>query len=250
MTEVPVNGTENYAAEAPELFKRYESISFADAHRLVMHLIPTAPSRVLDIGSGTGRDAAGFAALGHSVVAVEPTEELRRGAMLLHPSPMIDWLDDSLPDLVAMRTRGEEFDVVMLTAVWMHLDGLQRRQALPNVAALVRNSGVVIMSLRHGPVPPGRRMFEVSAEETIALAQPLGLRCILRREAAPSLRQPGVTWTWLAFRKEPRPTTGGPSRGEQPARAGPAMLATRSRRTLFVPRRLDAPQGRGKNALC
>jgi ubiquinone/menaquinone biosynthesis C-methylase UbiE len=45
--------------------KRYESISFADHHRLVMHLIPTAPSRVLDIGAGTGRDAAGFAALGH-----------------------------------------------------------------------------------------------------------------------------------------------------------------------------------------
>ena len=203
MRAVRISGTENYAEEAPELLKRYESITFADAHRLVMHLIPTAPSRVLDIGSGTGRDAAGFAALGHSVVAVEPTEELRRGAMLRHPSPMIEWLDDSLPDLAAMRGRGEEFDVVMLTAVWMHLDGPQRRRAMPNVAALVRNGGVVIMSLRHGPVPPGRRMFEVSAEETVALAQPLGLCCVLRQEAQPSLRQPGVTWTRLAFRKAP-----------------------------------------------
>jgi protein-L-isoaspartate O-methyltransferase len=35
---------------------------------------------VLDIGSGTGRDAAGLAAMGHSVVAVEPTAELRIGA--------------------------------------------------------------------------------------------------------------------------------------------------------------------------
>jgi len=216
MRAVRVSGTESYAEEAPELLKRYESISFGDAHRLVMHLIPTAPSRVLDIGSGTGRDAAGLAALGHSVVAVEPTEELRRGAMLLHPSSMIEWLDDSLPDLAAIRARGEEFDVVMLTAVWMHLDELQRRRAMPNVAALVRNGGVVMISLRHGPVPPGRRMFEVSAEETIALAQPLGLCRILRREAEPSLRQPGVTWTWLAFRKAQHPTAGGPSRGEQP----------------------------------
>jgi 2-polyprenyl-3-methyl-5-hydroxy-6-metoxy-1,4-benzoquinol methylase len=217
MRAVRVSGTENYADEAPELLKRYESISFADAHRLVMHLIPTAPSRVLDIGSGTGRDAAGFAALGHSVVAVEPTEELRRGAMLLHPSPMIEWLDDSLPDLAAIRAHGEEFDVVMLTAVWMHLDGMRRRQAMPNVAALVHNDGVVMMSLRHGPVPPGRRMFEVSAGETIALAQPLGLCCILRQEAEPSLRQPGVTWTRLAFRKAQHLTTGGPSQGERPA---------------------------------
>jgi hypothetical protein len=114
---------------------------------------------------------------------------------------MIEWVDDSLPDLAAVRTRGEEFDVVMLSAVWMHLDALQRRQAMPTVIALVRNGAVVILSLRHGPVPPGRRMFEVSAEETIALAQPLGLRCTLNQEAEPSLRQPGVSWTRLAFRK-------------------------------------------------
>ena len=100
-----------------------------------------------------------------------------------------------------MRVRGEEFDVVMLTAVWMHLDELQRRQAMPNVSALVRNGGAMIMSLRHGPVPPGRRMFEVSAEETIALAQPLGLRCTLNRQPEPSLHQPGISWTRLAFRK-------------------------------------------------
>jgi len=203
MRAARVSGTENYAEEAPELLERYESISFADQHRFVMHLIPTAPSRVLDIGAGTGRDAAGFAALGHSVVAIEPTEELRRGAMLLHPSPMIEWIDDSLPDLAAMRARGEEFDVVMLTAVWMHLDTQQRSRAMPNLVALVRNRGVVIMSLRHGPVPPGRRMFEVSAEETIALGQPYGLSCILNRAAEPSLRQPGVSWTRLAFQKAP-----------------------------------------------
>jgi 2-polyprenyl-3-methyl-5-hydroxy-6-metoxy-1,4-benzoquinol methylase len=201
MKAARISGTENYAEEAPELLKRYESISFADAHARVLHLIPLAPCRVLDIGAGTGRDAAGFASLGHSVVAVEPTEELRRGAMLLHSSPMIEWLDDSLPNLAIVRTRSEEFDVLMLSAVWMHLDEVQRRMAMPNVAALVRNGGIVIMSLRHGPIPPGRRMFEVSAEETIALAQRSNLHCTLNQEAEPSLRQPGVSWTRLAFQK-------------------------------------------------
>src|SRR6266436_10400478 len=89
MKAARISGTENYDVEAPELLKRYESISFADAHAPVLHLIPPAPCRTLDIGAGTGRDAAGLLALGHSVVAVEPTEELRRGAMLLHPSQMI-----------------------------------------------------------------------------------------------------------------------------------------------------------------
>jgi 2-polyprenyl-3-methyl-5-hydroxy-6-metoxy-1,4-benzoquinol methylase len=198
---VRISGTENYAEEARELLKRYESISFADTHRTVMHLIPKEPCRVLDIGAGTGRDAAGFAAMGHRVVAAEPTEEMRCGAMALHPSPLIGWLDDSLPDLASLRARDEQFDVVMLTAVWMHLDEQQRRQGIPNVAALVGSGGVMIMTLRHGPVPLGRRMFEVSAEETISLAEPLGLRCVLNRPAESSLRQPGVSWTRLAFRK-------------------------------------------------
>jgi SAM-dependent methyltransferase len=201
MKSVRVSGTEHYAEEAPDLLKRYESISFADTHRSVLQLIPNEPCRVLDIGAGTGRDAAGFAGLGHRVVAVEPTEEMRRGAMALHPSPLIEWLDDSLPDLATVLARGGQFDVVMLTAVWMHLDQQQRRRAIPNVAALVRDGGAMIMTLRHGPVPAGRRMFQVSAEETIGLAQPLGFRCVLNRQAESSLCQPGVTWTRLAFLK-------------------------------------------------
>jgi protein-L-isoaspartate O-methyltransferase len=86
-----VSGTEGYAEEAEALIKQYkeisrvkaaahlrqESVSFADVHEQVLHLIPTVPGRVLDIGSGTGRDAAAFAAMGHHVIAVEPTGELR-----------------------------------------------------------------------------------------------------------------------------------------------------------------------------
>jgi hypothetical protein len=89
----------------------------------------------------------------------------------------------------------------MLTAVWMHLDAQQRRRAMRNVAALVRESGVMMISLRHGPVPSGRRMFEVSADETIGLAQPLGLRCMVNGQAESSFRQPDVSWTRLAFLK-------------------------------------------------
>jgi SAM-dependent methyltransferase len=202
VTLVRVSGTEGYADEAEELFRLYESIPAADAHRAVLHLIPAAPSRILDIGSGTGRDAAWFAAQGHRVVAVEPTDAMRLPAMALHPSPRIEWLDDSLPDLALLRARGERFDVVMLTAVWMHLDAQQRRQAMPNLASLVRTGGAVIMKIRHGPIPAGRRMFEISAEETIELARMQDLQPVLnvRTESTQEQnRMAGVSWTNLAF---------------------------------------------------
>ena len=203
-----VSGTEGYADGAEELFKLYESISAADVHRAVLHLIPTAPSSILDIGSGTGRDAAWFASMGHRVVAVEPTDAMRIPAMALHPSPRIEWLDDSLPDLAALLARGEKFDVVMLTAVWMHLDAEQRRRAIPNLASLVRQGGAVIMQIRHGPVPVGRRMFEVSPEETIELAQTQDLHPVLNLRSESNQernRAAGVTWTNLAFVKEKEP---------------------------------------------
>ena len=200
----PVSGTEGYAEEAEALFRQYESIAFTDAHRAVLHLIPAVPGRVLDIGSGTGRDAAWFAGRGNSVVAVEPTDAMRLPATVLHPSPRIDWLNDSLPDLAVLRGRGETFDLVMLTAVWMHLDEDQRRQAMPHLAALVRPGGTIIMKIRHGPVPPGRRMFEVGAEETMELARSAGLHPVLnvRTESSQEKnRAAGVSWINLAFVK-------------------------------------------------
>jgi protein-L-isoaspartate O-methyltransferase len=130
------SGTEGYADEAPTLARQYESIAFAEVHRQIMFLIPPAPARTVDIGAGTGRDAAGFAAMGHTVTAVEPTAEMRDTAMALHPSPRIEWVDDSLPDLALLHARGEEFDVVMLTAVWMHLDERQRQRTMPRIAGL------------------------------------------------------------------------------------------------------------------
>jgi SAM-dependent methyltransferase len=204
VTSVRVSGTEGYAEEAEELFRVYESFPAADAHRAVLHLIPTSPGCILDIGSGTGRDAAWFVSMGHRVVAVEPTDAMRIPAMALHPSPQIEWLNDCLPDVALLRARGERFDVVMLSAVWMHLDAEQRGQAMPNVAALVRPGGVVIMKIRHGPVPEGRRMFEVSAEETIQLARRHGLHPVLNlwtESRQESNRLAGITWTNLAFVK-------------------------------------------------
>jgi SAM-dependent methyltransferase len=203
MPDIAISGTEGYADEAETLVKQYESLAFADVHGSVLHLVPATTSLVLDIGAGTGRDAAGFAAMGHHVVAVEPTHALRSRAAELHPSPHIEWLDDSLPELTQVMTLGMTLDVVMLTAVWMRLDLAQRQRAMPRVASLLRPGGVVIMSLRYGPVPQGRRMFVVSVEETIRLASAEGLRCILKLEAQRgTLLRPGVSWARLAFRKD------------------------------------------------
>ncbi len=197
-----VSGTEGYGETAGERVKQYESLAFTDVHDSVLHLFPAAPSRVIDIGAGTGRDAAAFADLGHSVTAVEPTPELRAEARRLHPQPNIAWIDDSLPDLDRVHALGERWDLVMLTAVWMHLDLAQRERAMARVAPLVGPNGVMVLSLRHGPVPAGRRMFEVSAAETRALAGRHDLATVHDSEHKSLLGGPAVWWSRLAFRPQ------------------------------------------------
>lgn len=192
--------TSGYGETAQALIGQYESISFEDVHGLVLHLFPRRPARVLDIGAGTGRDAAGLARRGHTVTAVEPTDALREWGQA-HHSGAIRWIDDMLPQLQRVRALAEQFDLILLTAVWMHLDADQQSEGMDRVAGLLVPGGRVSMTLRHGPVPEGRRMFEVSAQQTAALAARHGLQTLHRTEGPDMLGRPEVTWTLLVLEK-------------------------------------------------
>jgi hypothetical protein len=126
---------------------------------------------------------------------------MRAHGQRLHGHLPIRWIDDSLPDLERVRALGERWDVVMLTAVWMHLDHGQRERAMASVAALLEPGGLMSLSLRHGSVPSGRRMFEVSAAETRDLAARHGL-VIVHDSEGPSLQAQNVSWSRLAFRAQ------------------------------------------------
>lgn len=195
-------GTEGYAEAAPHLLAT--RLDFDAVHAPFLPLIPPAPSDVLDIGAGPGHDAATLAARGHRVVAAEPTPELLAGARALHAGSDIVWLADGLPALAAVRALGRAFDFILMNGVWMHLDERERAAAMPVVASLLRPRGVLALSLRHGWVPPGRRMFEVTAAETTALAAASALDLALdhaRGSLQPANQAMGVTWTLLAFRR-------------------------------------------------
>ncbi|WP_439517516.1 class I SAM-dependent methyltransferase [Hydrogenophaga sp.] len=168
-----------------------------------MHLFPTQPSSVVDIGAGSGRDAAALARCGHQVVAVEPTSELRREGQRLHGALPIEWVDDHLPALNVLRRAKRQFDIVLLTAVWMHLDPQEREAAMEAIAELVADNGRVFLSLRHGPIPEGRRMFGVSADETLRLAAGHGLRCIHQAEREDMLGRTDISWSFLALGRLP-----------------------------------------------
>lgn len=202
-TDSRVPGTAGYARSANVLVDQYESIAFDDLYRPLIDLLPQQ-GQVLDIGAGTGRDAAALAARGLQVRAVEPTLELRTHGQRLHPHPNIVWTDDSLPELTHVHATGERFQLILMTAVWMHLDEAERGQALPRVAGLLAPGGRLFMTIRKGPVPPGRRMFEVPIDPLVANAKGDGLALLRRYEFADMLGRDDVSWTMLAFERANR----------------------------------------------
>ncbi|MEO3754134.1 class I SAM-dependent methyltransferase [Streptomyces sp. B6B3] len=186
-----------YAESADRLADQYESLGFEDAHQAFLPLLPPSPATAADIGAGTGRDAAALAARGYAVTAVEPVRQLRQVARRLHPDPSIVWLADSLPTL--SRLRGP-FDLILLSAVWMHLDEAERARAVVRLHELLAPAGHLLLSLRHGPPPTDRRMFDVSDEETITLAAGTGLRLVHRTSGSGDrLGRSHVRWSSLAF---------------------------------------------------
>ena len=64
------------AASDGDLIQRLDGISSVDLFAPVIEHFPQQPSHVLDIGAGTGRDAAWLASLSHIVVAVEHVDAL------------------------------------------------------------------------------------------------------------------------------------------------------------------------------
>ena len=118
-----------YDLHAERLFDEYEAIAFEVAHACFEDHLPKKPGMVLDVGAGSGRDAAWFAQRGHQVFAVEPAAGLRDRAASHHEHPGILWIDDRMPELHRIRSSGASFDTVWVSAVWMHLAGHQRGRA-------------------------------------------------------------------------------------------------------------------------
>ncbi|MEU8794549.1 class I SAM-dependent methyltransferase [Streptomyces sp. NPDC048643] len=189
-----------YTLNAAALGQRYGSVSFEDVHGGVLDLLPQAPARVLDVGAGTGRDAAALARRGYEVVAAEPVSELRQVAQRLHPDAGIRWMADALPAL--SRLEGT-FDLVLLSAVWMHLPPTEREQAMERLAGLLSASGLLVVSLRRGDPPTDRVMFDVPAEEILREAAQAGLRAVrVVEEGTDQLGRAEVWWQTVVLHKE------------------------------------------------
>ncbi|WP_024873496.1 class I SAM-dependent methyltransferase [Tolumonas lignilytica] len=184
-----------YSARAVELSNQYERVDFEAVHHDWLAFIPTE-GMVLDVGAGSGRDARYLASKGLSVVAVEPAEELLALAKQNAVGLNIHWVNDALPELREVFRLQTKFDLILLSAVWMHIPASERQRVFRKLSSLLKPNGKIVLSLRHGPSPDSRVMYPVSSSELAAFATQYGLhfKVLSSEKRSDQLGRNDVSW--------------------------------------------------------
>jgi len=183
--------SERYLAQAPDEVHACWAGAVLDGR---------APGLACDVGTGSGRDANWLAGLGWEVIAVEPSAGMRERARQ-HSHARVSWLDDRLPALDRVRSLGHRFDLILISAVWMHLAPRARERAFRVLSECLRPGGALVITLRHGEDAAENRergLHEVSGEELLAFARSRALVLAQLTRDADKVRA-GIEWETLVF---------------------------------------------------
>ena len=189
-----------YNKNAAEVAGSYEVADTEKVHEWFFDHLPKRPLMILDVGAGSGRDAAYFSSLGHDVVAVEPSEGMRAEAMKKHSSPRIQWIDDKMPALSEVTRLGLFFDFILLSAVWMHLPIPERPHAFRKLIHLLKPGGFMAITLRIGDLDQEREFYAVSVEELEKLARDHGAYVAKVVHANDALGRTSVQWIQVVIK--------------------------------------------------
>jgi SAM-dependent methyltransferase len=193
---------ERYYEERSEiLLRKYEQVGFEAVHADLFGLIGGQTGSALDVGCGSGRDAAWLAGQGWRVTAVDPSAAMLAGARRIHCSLRIRWTKDCLPKLEKVASLGTTFDLVLLSAVWMHVPENRQAEAAATVARLTGHGGIVNLTIRSGAGEPERGFHDTDVDLLAATFAGHGVLPVNDVIDDDIFAREGVVWNKLTFRK-------------------------------------------------
>lgn len=200
-----------YNDNADELAQQYLSKPFDEIHKSWSQFLPAImnnpDARILELGAGAGRDAKHFAQLAAAthgdknnvqVLAVEPAKLLSNIGQHTTQNLNVKWVEDSLPALSNVSKLEVSFDLILLSAVWMHVPPSDRERSIRKLANLLKPGGKLVITLRHGQTETEcveRKMHHVCAQELTKLASNVGLFTKLETDKeSDELNRTHITW--------------------------------------------------------
>ncbi len=187
-----------YSKNSDELASQYNALDFEKVHSAWKAHWPMADEIVLDVGAGSGRDAKWMSEQGADVYALEPCDELREIGCAT-TGPNVTWIDDELPSLNRVQGMGIRFDLILVSAVWMHLAPTTRARAFRKLSNLLAPNGRLVITLRHGGFDDGRVGYEVSVAELEQFAKDTALLVKTVRDADDQMKRSQIYWQTIVF---------------------------------------------------
>lgn len=195
-----------YDRNAESTAANYEQISF---DRLAAELLPYLPvsGRLLELGVGSGRDAARWLAHGMDVTGLDGSEAMIAEALRWHPELSGRLVHHVLPH--ALPFADAVFDVVTSMAVIMHLARADLSMLFADVVRVLVPGGMLVYSVNtarsgldgHGYDSRGRHFTCLSVGQWEELHVSAGLQTVLAKESEDITGRSGIRWVAFVARK-------------------------------------------------
>lgn len=193
---------QQYAAESAA---KYRSVDLSESRTQFRELFPSG-GRILDIGTGSGRDAATLLSLGFEAFGLEPSEAMRKEAVAAYPQLADRIFPYGLP-LSEGADLGGPFDGLVCSAVLMHLPEEELFESAFSLKRLLRRHGRLWVSVpldRPGldadcRDTQGRLFKPLHPEYLLLLFERLGFKLLRRMEEDDKLGRSGIRWASFLF---------------------------------------------------
>lgn len=188
-----------YNNNGKSVAERYESADVADLQDFLLKSF-SPPAKLLELGCGSGRDAAFMTGHGFQVTAVDGSSTMIDSALKFHPELSDQLHTVVLPD--GLEGIQGEYEGIFTIATLMHLSRKDINITLEKIKHLLVSRGRLFFSV---PVKrddtdntefdgKGRRFTALTKADWINLCQQHGFRQVKSMETQDGLDRPGIIW--------------------------------------------------------
>ena len=198
-----------YQQHAEELAQRYERAEVANLHQRLLHTFSPG-AQLLEIGCGSGREAAFLCAQGYEVQGIEPAPAMIDRALYLHPELEGRLFQGSIPDeLPAPIVQNEHYNGTYAVASLMHLSKEQLQPTFENLHRLLKQDGRLLFSVplsrpdltESGYDEKGRYFLLLTSDQWIDQAESAGFHTINTFTNGDGMGRESIIWLTCVHEK-------------------------------------------------